>query len=71
MTSALRELWRATRIGVAWNVLSTHVDYQTDDWFHCSFDAMANFLVDDLGCRRFRFLNEHTAPWYYAVHAYH
>lgn len=70
MTDTIKQLWHATRIGVAWNVLSDHVDYRTDDWFHVPFDLLAHWLTTELGCRCFRFDNTYS-PWGYTIHAYH
>jgi SAM-dependent methyltransferase len=36
--------FRAARIGIAFNAMNFHVDWQRDDLFHWSFDALAAFL---------------------------
>lgn len=36
--------FRTARIGVAFNVMSAHVDWERPDLFHWSFDAVATFL---------------------------
>lgn len=41
---------KATR-GIAFNVMSTQVDWQREDLFHLSFDTLADFLVKNLKAR--------------------
>ncbi len=36
--------FRSCRIGIAFNVMSAHVDWRRDDLFHWPFDALAGFL---------------------------
>jgi SAM-dependent methyltransferase len=36
--------FRVARIGIAFNVMNAHVDWQRDDLFHWPFDALADFL---------------------------
>ena len=36
--------FRAARLGIVFNVMSAHVDWQRDDLFHWSFDQLAGFL---------------------------
>jgi SAM-dependent methyltransferase len=36
--------FRTARIGIAFNVMNAHVDWQRDDLFHWPFDALAEFL---------------------------
>ena len=36
--------FRAARIGIAFNVMSAHVDWTRDDLFHLPFDRLAGFL---------------------------
>jgi SAM-dependent methyltransferase len=36
--------FRIARIGIAFNVMNAHVDWQRDDLFHWPFDALAAFL---------------------------
>jgi len=38
------KLFSHCRIGMAFNVMSTHVDWQRDDLFHVSLDDLAGFL---------------------------
>ena len=37
-----------TRVAIAFNVMSPHVDWQREDLFHLSLDILAAFLVEDL-----------------------
>lgn len=68
MHDTVLDLFEATRVGVAWNVLSSHVDYETDDWLHVPFDAMAEF-VQTL-TRSYTFRADYRWPSY-TVYAYH
>lgn len=36
--------FRVARVGIAFNVMNAHVDWQRDDLFHWPFDALAGFL---------------------------
>jgi SAM-dependent methyltransferase len=48
MTALAQDLigaaFRTARIGIAFNVMNAHVDWERDDLFHWSFDALAGFL---------------------------
>jgi len=48
MQAVLRNLFAAANRGIAFNVMSTHVDYERDDLFHLSHDALADFVVSNL-----------------------
>jgi hypothetical protein len=37
--------FRKCRVALAFNVMSTHVDWQREDLFHWPFDAAADFLA--------------------------
>jgi SAM-dependent methyltransferase len=41
--------FRTARIGIAFNVMNAHVDWQRDDLFHWPFDALATFLKREIG----------------------
>jgi SAM-dependent methyltransferase len=41
-------LFEHATAGLAFNVMSTHVDWERDDLFHVSFDRMAAFVTRDL-----------------------
>lgn len=36
------------RVGIAFNVMSTHVDWERDDLFHLPMDKLASFLVKNI-----------------------
>jgi len=42
--SLIAAAFRAARVGIAFNVMNSHVDWQRDDLFHWPFDAVAGFL---------------------------
>lgn len=42
----IRAAFKMCRIGLAFNVMSAHVDWKRDDLFHVPFDTMACFLKD-------------------------
>jgi len=42
--SIVAAAFRVARFGIAFNVMSAHVDWQRDDLFHWNFDAVAAFL---------------------------
>ncbi len=43
-TRLIGVVFAKTRVGAAFNVMSKHVDWERDDLFHLSFDALASFL---------------------------
>lgn len=44
----ISRIFEFTRIGLAFNVMSFHVDWERDDLFHLSMDKLAAFLVKDI-----------------------
>ena len=40
----IKAAFRSARVGIAFNVMNAHVDWQREDLFHWSFDALAAFL---------------------------
>jgi SAM-dependent methyltransferase len=44
----LQAVYAKAKRGIAFNVMSTHVDWQREDLFHLPFDTMADFLVNTL-----------------------
>ena len=42
--SIVAAAFRVARVGIAFNVMSAHVDWQRSDLFHWKFDALAAFL---------------------------
>jgi hypothetical protein len=41
-------VWKSARAGIAFNLMSKHVDWERDDLFHVSYDALAAFLTERL-----------------------
>ena len=41
-------VFKKTRKGLAFNVMSKHVDWERDDLFHLPFDELASFLTKDV-----------------------
>lgn len=54
----LRKVFEQAEIGLAFNVMSQHVDWERDDLFHLPFDALAAFLKQEL-TRNFVFRNDY------------
>jgi len=52
--SIITAAFRATTIGLAFNVMNKHVDWEREDLFHWEFDALAAFLKAELS-RHFAF----------------
>ena len=46
--SLVRAAFRVARLGIVFNVMNAHVDWQRDDLFHWPFDALAKFLRRDV-----------------------
>jgi len=64
----IRLVFPLARHGIAFNVMSKHVDWERDDLFHLSFDALARFLNAEIS-RNYQFradygLYEYTAYVY-------
>lgn len=66
--SMLRVAFEHARIGVAFNVMSSHVDWERDDLFHLPLDTLATYLVSDLS-RRFVVRNDYGL-YEYTVYLY-
>lgn len=47
--SLVAAAFRIARVGIAFNVMNAHVDWQRDDLFHWPFDALASFLRAQVG----------------------
>lgn len=58
-----------TRYGVAFNVMSSHVDWERDDLFHLPLDLLVEFLVKQVG-RNFVIRNDYGL-YEYTVYLYH
>jgi SAM-dependent methyltransferase len=48
LEAIVRKLWGAARRGLAFNVMSTYVDWQRDDLFHVPLDRLASFLTSEI-----------------------
>lgn len=46
--SVVSRVFIKARKGIAFNVMSKHVDWEREDLFHLSFDRLASFLVKDV-----------------------
>jgi hypothetical protein len=44
----LSAVFAKAEMGVAFNVMSKHVDWERDDLFHLPFDTLARFLIESL-----------------------
>ena len=51
-TRLVTTLWPHVRVGMAFNAMTKHVDWERDDLFHLSFDELAAFLKREVS-RRF------------------
>ena len=43
-----QRVFEKARVGIAFNVMSKHVDWERDDLFHLPFDVLAGFLRREL-----------------------
>ena len=48
MEQLLQHVFKTTRVGLAFNVMSKHVDWERDDLFHLPFDTLVSFLRSNL-----------------------
>jgi SAM-dependent methyltransferase len=44
----LTEVFAKAQVGIAFNAMSKHVDWERDDLFHLPFDTLAHFLIASL-----------------------
>ena len=58
MFRLLERVYSLTRVGLAFNVMSQHVDWQRDDLFHVPYDLLAAFLKARLS-RHFMFRTDY------------
>jgi hypothetical protein len=65
----LRRVFAKANVGIAFNVMSKHVDWERDDLFHLPFDTLANFLTNELS-RNFVFRNDYGL-YEYTTYVYH
>ncbi len=57
-TQLLRKVFAHVKVGLAFNVMSKHVDWERDDLFHLPFDMLAAFLKQEL-TRNFTIRNDY------------
>jgi SAM-dependent methyltransferase len=57
-SSNIKKLWDKTNKGIAFNLMSKHVDWERDDLFHVSLDELGFFLKDNLS-RNFIIRNDY------------
>jgi len=70
MTSTIKKLWKKTNIGLAFNVMSTHLDYERDELFHVDLDVMGDFIFEELGTRNFEIKHGYGGLYEYTVYVY-
>lgn len=58
MKSVLSQVWLKTNRGLAFNVMSKHVDWERKDLFHLPFDLLADFVAKSLS-RNFVIRNDY------------
>lgn len=54
----VKKVFERAEIGIAFNVMSKHVDWERDDLFHLPFDLLAEFLTKEVS-RNFIFRNDY------------
>jgi SAM-dependent methyltransferase len=64
----LENLWPLCRHGIAFNVMTKHVDWERDDLFHVPFDAMAQMCKRKFS-RHIQFRSDY-GPYEYTVFLY-
>lgn len=68
MSRVVRHLFNAATVGIAFNVMSTFVDWQRDDLFHVDPGAMAEFVGAEFGAN---FTIRHDYPLFeYTTYVY-
>ena len=64
----LPSLFRLARVGMAFNVMSKHVEWERDDLFHLPLDVMSSFVSENLSRR---FVIRHDYPLFeYTTYVY-
>ena len=58
LKDCVRTLYSLSRVGIAFNVMSSHVEWERDDLFHLPMDRLADFLTQEFG-RSFTFRNDY------------
>ncbi len=54
----LKKIFCRTRLGLAFNIMSKHVDWEREDLFHLPYDTLANFLMKEVS-RNFIIRNDY------------
>lgn len=54
----VKRVFARAEVGIAFNVMSKHVDWERDDLFHLPFDLLAGFLSNEVS-RNFVFRNDY------------
>jgi hypothetical protein len=65
----LTRVFAHAKIGIAFNVMSKHVDWERPELFHLPFDTLAEFLKKELS-RHFVFRNDYGL-YEYTTYVYH
>jgi len=65
----VRRVFAHAAVGIAFNVMTKHVDWERDDLFHLPFDTLAEFLKNELS-RNFVFRNDYGL-YEYTTYVYH
>lgn len=68
-TGTIKAMYGLARYGIAFNVMSTHVDWERDDLFHVSMDWMADFVIKQLKTRDFTMRS--YGLYEYTTYVYH
>lgn len=64
----ITQVFKHARIGIAFNVMSSHVDWERDDLFHLPMDVAADFLVKNIS-RDFVIRNDYRL-YEYTIYVY-
>jgi len=64
----IKAAFAACRCGIAFNIMSTHVDWKRDDLFHWSLDRIVSFLVEE--CSRILVIRMDYGLYEYMVYVY-
>lgn len=64
-SQVVKKLWEKTNKGIAFNLMSKHVDWERKDLFHVSLDELGWFLKDNLS-RNFTIRNDYELYEYTA-----
>jgi SAM-dependent methyltransferase len=69
MSRTVTRVFSLVEVGIAFNVMSKHVDWERDDLFHVPFDEVAAFLIANV--TRNIVLRADYGLYEYTVYAYH